>query len=198
MTHVSSIGAGMFSGMAVATPATPLTLAQLQALENYADFSALFAAEIKPQGGVTAVGTFIDLSNVREFPPLGTPSNVVNVPNYGQATSKQIQGQADPNSMEITLNYVPADWAAGTLLGNMIGDGKTRVFRFALLNSEPTGSGGTKLASLAAGLGTVENSQWFFLGKLEAQQVTPSLTDSNTATVTITLQSRFFGAFTQT
>jgi hypothetical protein len=84
------------------------------------------------------------------------------------------------------------------VLGNMIGDGKTRVFRFALLNSEPTGSGDTKLASLAAGLGTVENSQWFFLGKLEAQQVTPQLTDSNTATVTITLQSRFFGAFTQT
>ena len=55
-----------------------------------------------------------------------------------------------------------------------------------------------ELASLAAGLGTVENSQWFFLGKLEAQQVTPNLTDSNTATVTITLQSRFFGAFTQT
>jgi len=44
MTHVSSIGAGMFSGMAVATPATPLTLAQLQALENYTDFSALFDA----------------------------------------------------------------------------------------------------------------------------------------------------------
>ncbi len=198
MTHVSSIGAGMFSGMAVAAPATPLTLAQLQALENYADFSALFAAEIKPQGGTPAAGTFIDLSNVREFPQLGTPSNVVNVPNYGQATSKQIQGQADPNSMEITLNYVPADWAAGTLLGDMIGDGKTRVFRFSLLNSEPTGSGATKLASLATGLGTVENSQWFFLGKLEAQQVTPNLTDSNTATVTITLQSRFFGAFTQT
>ena len=197
MTHIASIGAGMFSGMAVAAPATDLTLAELQALETYASFAALFASEIKPQGGTPAAGAFIDLSNVREFPPLGTPPNVVNVPNYGQATSKQIQGQADPNSMEITLNYVPADWAAGTLLGNAVGDGKLRVFRFAMLNSEPTGSGPTKLASVPAGLGTIENSQWFFLGKLEAQQVTPQLTDANTATVTITLQSKFFGAFTQ-
>ena len=198
MSHIQSIGAGMFSGLAVAMPAVDLTLAQLQALETYADFAALFASEIKPQGGTPAAGTFVDFANVREFPPLGTPPNVVNVPNYGAATSQQIQGQADPNSMEIQLNYVPADWAKGTLLGDAVGDGKRRVFRFAMLNSEPTGTGPTKHASLPAGLGTIENSQWFFIGKLEAQQVTPQLTDANTATVTITLQSRFFGAFTET
>lgn len=186
----------MFSGLAIAMPATDMSLAQIQALEDYADFSALFASEIKAQGGTKAAGAFVDMSNVREFPPLGTPPNVVNVPNYGSATSRQIQGQADPNSMELTLNYVPADWAAGTLLGDAVGDGKLRVFRFTMLNSEPTGTGATKLASTPTGLGTVENSQWFFIGKLEAQQVTPNLTDANTATVTITLQSAFFGAFT--
>lgn len=194
--HIQSIGAGMFSGMAVAMPLADLTLAQIQALSDYTGFSALFAKEIKAQGGTKAPGTFVDMSNVREFPPLGTPPNVVNVPNYGSSTSKQIQGQADPNSMEITLNYVPADWAKGTLLGDAVGDGKLRVFRFAMLNSQPTGTGDTRLASAAAGLGVVENSQWFFIGKMEAQQVTPNLTDANTATVTITLQSAFFGAFT--
>lgn len=198
MAHIQSIGAGMFSGLAAAFPATDLTLAEIQNLATYADFAALFATEIKAQGGVPAAGAFVDLSNVREFPPLGTPPNVVNVPNYGSATSKQIQGQADPNSMEITLNYVPADWAKGTLLGDAVGDGKLRVFRFAMLNVESKGATpATKLSSTAAGLGTIENSQWFFIGKLEAQQVTPNLTDANTATVTITLQSAFFGAFTQ-
>ena len=197
MAHITSIGAGMFSGLAVAFPAPALSLATLQGLDSYADFAALFATEIKPQGGVSAVGTFINMANVREFPPLGTPPNVVNVPNYGSATSQQIQGQADPNSMEITINYVPADWAAGTVLGDAIGDGVQRVFRFTMLNSDSNGAGATKLASAVAGLGTVENSQWFFLGKLEAQQITPNLTDANTATVTITLQSKFYGAFTQ-
>ena len=195
--HISSIGAGMFSGLAVATPATDLTLAAIAALDTYAEFAALFATEIKSVGGAKAAGTFVDIANVREFPPLGTPPNVVNVPGYGASTSKQIQGQADPNSMEITLNYVPADWANGSILGNAVGDGKLRVFRFAMLNSKPTGTGPTAMASAPAGLGTVENSQWFFIGKLEAQQVTPNLTDANTSTVTITLQSAFFGAYTQ-
>ena len=47
-----------------------------------------------------------------------------------------------------------------------------------------------------AGIGTVENSCWYWYGKVEALQVTPSLSDSNTATVTLTLQSNLFGAYT--
>lgn len=196
MSHISAIGAGMFSNMAMHAPLTQPTAATLQALATKADFAAYFAEEIASVGGVGAVGKFVNLDNVREFPQLGTPPNVVNVPTYGSATSRQVQGQADPNSMELTLNYVPADWASGTLLGNAVGDGKLKVFRFAMLNSNPTGTDDTRLASTATGLGTVENSQWFFLGKLEALQVNPQLTDANQATVTITLQSKFFGAFT--
>jgi hypothetical protein len=64
------------------------------------------------------------------------------------------------------------------------------------MNSEPTGTGDTKYASTAAGIGTVENSQYYWVGKIEALQVSPQLTDSNTATVTLTLQSEFFGAYT--
>lgn len=198
MAHITSIGAGMYSDLAVATPASDFTSSALAALDSAAEFQALFATEIESIGGTKAANTFVRIKNVREFPAMGTPPNVVNVPVYGSATSQQIQGQADAPSMEITLNYVPADWAkeASNILGSMVGDGKQYVFRFALMNSESTGAGATKYASTAAGLGTVQNSQYYWIGKLEALQVTPQLTDANTATVTITIQSDFFGAYT--
>ena len=198
MTHITSIGAGIFSDLAVAVPSAVMTAAELAALDSAGEFSALFATEIESTGGVKGAGTFVRIKNVREFPPMGTPPNVVNVPVYGSATSQQIQGQADAPSMEITLNFVAAEWAkgVGNILGNMVGDGKQYVFRFSLLNSAPSGSGATKYASLAEGLGTVQNSQYFWIGKVEALQVTPNLTDANTSTVTITIQSDVFGAYT--
>jgi hypothetical protein len=198
MAHITSIGAGMYSDLAVATPSSDLSAAQLAALDTATEFNALFASEIDTQGGTKGTGTFCRIKNVREFPAMGTPPNVVNVPVYGSATSQQIQGQADAPSMEITLNFVAAEWAkeSGNILGNMVGDGKQYVFRFGLLNSSPTGAGATKFASTTSGLGTVQNSQYYWVGKLEALQVTPQLTDANTATITITIQSDFFGAYT--
>lgn len=198
MAHITSIGAGMYSDLAVSTPATPLSASGLAALDTDAEFQALFATEIETIGGTKAPGTFTRIKNVREFPAMGTPPNVVNVPVYGSATSQQIQGQADAPSMEITLNFVAADWAraAGNILGNMVGDGLQYVFRFTLANSESTGTGATKYASTSPGLGTVQNSQYYWIGKLEALQVTPQLTDANTATITITIQSDFYGAYT--
>jgi hypothetical protein len=115
------------------------------------------------------------------------------VPVYGQKSNQQIQGQADSPTMELTLNLVSSDWAddATALLGSMVGDGNQYVFRFALLNSQPTGYASTALA-----IGTAENSQWYWIGKLEAFEVTPQLTDANTAKVTITMQSDLYGAYT--
>ena len=198
MAHISSIGAGMYSDLAIATPATELSSAALAALDTSAEFQALFATQIDSIGGTRAAGAFVRVKDVREFPAMGTPPNVVNVPVYGSATSQQIQGQADAPSMEITINFVASEWAheTGNILGNMVGDGIQRVFRFTLLNSEPTGSGNTKYASSVSGIGTVQNSQYYWIGKVEALQVTPNLTDANTATVTLTIQSDFFGAYT--
>jgi len=198
MNHISSIGAGMFSDLSVHVPMVDLTAAELADKDTAPEFQALFTTEIPSVAGIKATGTFVRLRNVREFPSMGTPPNVVNVPVYGQKTSQQIQGQADAPSMEITLNFVPSDWAkeAGNILGNMVGDGKRYVWRFTLLNAEPTGTGATKYASTAAGIGTVENSQYYWNGKLDALQVTPNLTDSNQSTITLTLQSPFFGAYT--
>lgn len=199
MAHISSIGAGMFSDLAVAVPSVDLTAAQFAALDTAAEFQALFATEIDSQGGTKAANTFVRIKNIREFPAMGTPPNVVNVPVYGSSTSQQIQGQSDAPSMEITMSYIPADWAdeITNILGSMVGDGKQYVFRFTLMNSQPTGTTtATKYASTAPGLGTVQNSQYYWIGKMDALQVTPQLTDANTATVTITIQSAFFGAYT--
>jgi hypothetical protein len=195
MAHITSIGAGMFSDLSVAMPATAPNFA---ALDTAGEFTALFATEIDSVGGTRAANTFVRIKNVREFPAMGTPPNVVNVPTYGQKTSQQIQGQSDAPSMEITLNFVAAEWAkeVGNLLGNAVGDGNQYVFRFTWMNSEPTGSGATKYASTQLGIGTVQNSQWFWVGKIDALQVTPQLTDANTATVTMTIQSNVFGAYT--
>jgi hypothetical protein len=185
MAHISSIGAGMYSDLSVnVNGAMPATY-------NAAGFMALFDN--------AAIGEYARIKNVREFPAMGTPPNIVNVPVYGQATSQQIQGQADAPSMEITVNYIASEWASGTTLGALVGNGNQYVFRFSLLNSEPSGTDPDDLnnwASDAAGLGTVQNSQYFWIGKVEAMQVSPQLTDANTATITISVQSEFFGAYT--
>jgi len=196
MSHITSIGAGVFSDMAVAAPATDLTASALAALDTASEFQALFATEIESVGGVKASNTFVRLKNVREFPSMGTPPNIVNVPVYGSKTSQQIQGQADAPSIELTLNFVPADWATGTVLGGMVGDGVQHVFRFALLNSKPVAYKSDSTTPIN-GLGSVANSQFYWIGKIEALQVNPQLTDANTATVTISIQSQFFGAFTE-
>ena len=193
MAHISSIGAGMFSDLAIAAASADPAF---NTLDTQAEFEALFATEINSAGGTKGTNTFVRVANVREFPSMGTPPNIVNVPVYGQKSSQQIQGQSDAPNLEITVNYVPADWASGTILGDMIGNGKLAVFRFALLNSEPTGTGVTKYASTVAGLGTVHNSVYYWIGKAEALLVNPQLTDANTATVTMSIQSKFDGAYT--
>src|SRR5688572_11910635 len=155
MAHISSIGAGLFSDIAVATVVVTSTH---QDYSTKAEFDALFdtAAE------------FNRILNIREFPSMGTPPNIVNVPVYGQRQSQQIQGQSDAPNMEVTLNFVPSDWADGTTLGDAVGDGLLKVFRFALLNSEPVSAlAANAYASSALGIGVTQNSYWYFIGKLE-------------------------------
>lgn len=188
MTHISSIGAGMFSDLAVHSTALTTIQANTAAADAKSTFDALFA---------DATSDFTRIKNVREFPGMGTPANIVNVPGYGASTSKQIQGQADAPSLELTLNYVAADWADGSILGDMVGDGLQYCFRFALLNAEPLSVlAADEYASSALGIGLVENSYYYWVGKIEALLVNPQLTDANTATVTLSIQSAFFGAYT--
>jgi len=195
MTQIASIGAGMYSDLSVAMlSSTP----PFSTLNEYSEFIPYFASEITGTG-TKSTNTFVRVKNVRDFPAMGTPPNIVNVPTYGQPTSQQIQGQSNAPTMEISLNYVATDWARTTnvLLGNAVGDGNQYVFRFTLLNTVPTGvTAATQWASVAAGLGLVPNSQWFWIGKMEALMIKPNLADSNIATLTLTLQSPVYGAYT--
>ncbi len=196
MSHITSIGAGIFTNLAIAVPATDLTAAEIAALDTSGEFMALFASQINSIGGTKAANTFVVVPEVREFPAIGVPPNIVNVPAYGSKTTKQIQAQSDSPTFELNVNFVPSEWASGTILGDMIGDGIVRIFRLALMNTESLGSGATKLASTAPGIGTVQNSQWFFSGRIEAQQISPSLSDANSSIITVSIQSKMWGAYT--
>lgn len=189
MAFIDSIGAGLFSDLSVSTSTAPLT-----GTDTKAEFDAMFQTE----ASTPAAGTFMRIKNVREYPAMGTPPNVVNVPVFGQSSSQQIQAQSDAPNMEITMNFVASEWdSAAGKLGAMVGNGRQYAFRFTLLNSEPTGTDETtKYASSVTGIGTVQNAYYYWIGKMDALMITPSLSDSNQATLTITIQSKFHGAFT--
>jgi len=179
MAHITSIGAGIFSALAV----------NKTAITDFATVDTLSELVSK----FTTASDFVEIKNVREFPQIGTPANIVNVPVYGQKTSSQIQGQADAPTLELTINYIPSEWATGTTLGDLVGDGKVYAFQFSLLNAKPAGL--TTTAG-AAGLGSVDNSNFYWVGKVEALLVSPQLTDANQATLTLSIQSDFFGPST--
>ena len=183
MSHLSSIGASIFTDLAVCVDDVATTGANAIAIATFNETNAVSC--------FAAAADYERITDVREFPSVGTPANIVNVPVYGQKTSAQVQGQADAPSLEVTVNYIAADWASGTTLGDMVGDGIQRVFRVTLLNTTPTGYDMT-----AGSLGTVENSTYYFIGKIEALLVNPQLTDATTATITLSTQSDFIGAFT--
>lgn len=167
MAHISSLGSGIFSYLDLCTGVEPAT-------DDVAGYAGVF---------VTANAASITrMPSVREFPAVGTPANIVNVPVYGQATSSQVQGQADSPTLEITVNYVPADMVA---IHDLIGT--NAVFRFMMCTAAQTEAEGL------AGTMAVENTEFYFKGKIEAVLVNPQLTDANTATVTLSAQSDFFG-----
>jgi hypothetical protein len=179
MAHITSIGAGIYSALCV----YDTEISTLASADTLAECVSLFAT----------AGDVIQIGNVREFPAIGTPANIVNVPVYGQSTSSQVQGQADAPNLEITINYVPSLWESSTTLGAMVGSGKLWAFQFSLLNAKPAGYNTT---AGMAGLGSVANSNFYFVGKIEALLVTPQLTDANQATLTLSTQSAFFGPAT--
>jgi hypothetical protein len=193
MTHISSIGAGIYSDLSVCVidPATFTTIPT-----DASGWAAHFGTEVTFNSATATAGSFKRIVDVREFPSMGTPPNIVNVPTYGFKTSKQVQGQADAPSFEVTLNFVPEFWQnTANYLGYFIGDGKLRPFRFALLNSKPTSYSSTATSGMGA---TASNTVYYWAGKLEALQISPQLTDATTATLTISIQSDFYGAYTVT
>jgi hypothetical protein len=216
MAHISSIGAAMFTDLSISTPVVGTAAANLANSTTAVELQSLFSTEIAATGtragtvdatGLGTSTTFVRVANVRSFPAIGTPANIVKVPTYGAKTSMSIQGQADAPQLEFDINFIPGAWTkpatgvyvAGTdsILGNAVGSNEQFVFRMTLLGADSAGvTPATKYASTALGLGTVENSQYYWLGKMESLLITPSLSDATTAKLTVSIQSAFYGAFT--
>lgn len=208
MSHISSIAAAVYTDLAVAFAANTGGVATATAFPTTAGtLQALFAT-------ATGNATYIRATDIRSFPAVGTPANIVNVPVYGQKVSQTIGGQANAPTMDVTVNYIPSNWAKGTTqstwtagvptvhgseLANLVADGVKRVWRLTLLATLPTGTPGASQGlydSNAGGVGTVENTQFYWHGKVESLMVTPSLTDATTAVLSFSIQSDFYGAFT--
>ena len=175
MAHISSLGAGIFTYLDIFKGTIPAST------DTVAECAALFVGTVDG----TADADHVRMPSVREFPSIGTPANIVNVPVYGQKTSSQVQGQADAPTLEVTVNYVADDM---TEIHNLVGT--DCVFRFMMASQAVTEDEGAS-ATLA-----VNNTEFYFLGKIEAILVNPALTDATTATVTLSAQSDFFGPAT--
>jgi hypothetical protein len=188
MAHITSISASKFSTLDY----VPNTAND--ALDSAGTLHALFVSNsatilaTQVATDETIEGAVVHVGNIREFPSLGTPANVVNVPVYGQATSSQVAGQSDAPSLEFSLNYVPSDHAAIDTLRKA---GTRCCFRVRVTDSD--------LATDGNGVITADNADLFddfyFFGTVASFEVQPGLTDSMQATMTLTIDGDFNGPF---
>ena len=174
MAHITTLGAGIFSYLDIYSGSVAASV------DTASEFAGLF---------ITANASDVKrMPSVREFPSIGTPANIVNVPVYGQSTSSQVQGQADAPSLEVTVNYIADDMTDfHALIGTEV------AFRFLMSSQSCDLSASLDSANTAL---TYGNTEFYFRGKIEAILVNPALTDATTATVTLSAQSDFFGPAT--
>jgi hypothetical protein len=176
MSHLNTIQNGIYTSLAYLP-----TAAALSALDTQAELVALFAATSPTE-----------ITNIRDFPEFGNPSNIVNVPTYGSPTSTQVAGQADLNTMEFTINYVADDVV--TAIGTKVADGLLYPFQIALCNKKPASL--KQVATTGIGSNSTLNTVFNFAGKFEALTITPSLSDALTAKLTISMATNLFGPAT--
>jgi len=196
MTHIASLGAAIYTDLSVGLGTVASNASGASSLVASPDTFTNWQTAFGTEG--TSSNNFLRIPNVRTFPSIGTPANIVNVSEYQVRQTKTIQGQADAPSLEVEVNYIPSLYikgASGSVLGNLVSDGLTHLFRFTLLQSLPTDYSST---SGSTHLGSVGNTQYFWLGKIEALLVKPDLKDTLVATLTLSIQSEFYGAFTST
>jgi hypothetical protein len=183
----TAIGAGTFSALAFSNlvigsaslNATPTTKAH---------FEAYFTNTVN----------IVELPDIREMPQFGSPANIVKVPQYGVSQSLSIGAQPDAPDLELTVNYISSKWAPGQPLRDTLDSKVQRVFQFSLLYARPNSlkAGNTTGVITGAGLSSVENANIYFIGRMESLMIEPSLSDANTATLALSIQSDFYGPFT--
>ena len=195
MPNITSIGAGMYTSLTFLEMPVVKGTGTAGSIIGTGDDPSAWAAEFETIGTPWTVGaTAADFGRIREFPNLGIPANIVNVPQYGQAVSSQIAGQSDAPSMDFTFNYVPSEHA---FIADMREDGEKRMFRVRLANSkqaeDPTT--GVDLPYIDDDGDLREFSDFYFVGSVASFEVVPNLTDSNQLNVTLTIDGEMQGPF---
>lgn len=151
-------------------------------------------SESEGKAGFALITDYTEIPNVREFPSFGTPPNIVNVPIFGQPISGQVQAQSDAPNLTFTVNYTPTQWAPGSTLGDMVGDGNPYLFQLSLCSAKP---GNLTTTAGAGGLGGVGNASWYFAARIDAIQISTSVSDAVTAEIAMSMPTgRFYGPFT--
>lgn len=177
MALINNIGAGIFTTLKYTEDTGSITLPHDDTSHQELIADAIVA---DPANNIeaAAAGAFngaLTVTKIRDFPSFGNPANIVNVPQYGQSVSSQISGQSDAPTLEFSLNYVPHDHNA---ISGLVDDGKTYVFQLDVKNSS-----------------TGNNAAFYVKGSFAALEISPSLTDSNQATLTLTTTSDYTGPF---
>jgi len=191
MAHLTKISAGKFSSLdyVVAT-------AGVNSTSTLAEITSQFVTTANQElttnvaGGVleSLESGVVHVGNVREFPSLGTPANVVNVPVYGQATSSQVSGQSDAPSLEFSLNYVATDHAALEVLRK---NSTSVCFRVRMSDVKQAVSAANGDAPVA--YADQEFGDFYFFGTIASFEITTGLTDAIQASITLTVNGDFTG-----
>lgn len=148
--------------------------------------------------GTPVTGVYELIEHVRDFPAVGAPANLINVPEYGRDTTLSISAQSDSQAFELTLNFAPNQWlptgntwATTGSLEDLRKEGAVVWFQLAMMGQKPA-----SYDCKAAGLGTVPNSLLYFQGRIASMEWQPARDDAATATVSISRVSDYFGLYT--
>ena len=192
MTQLSKISAGKFTSLdfipSISTVTSLADVSDIMVTDTNQKLVTLSTAgvpvreELEP--GVKHVG------NVREFPSVGTPANVVNVPVYGQSTSSQVAGQSDAPSLEFSLNYVASEHAELDALRKA---GTRLLFRVRMTDSSNLAPASAPNLGVPTAYVDDEFSDFYFFGTIASFEITTNLTDSIQASISLTVEGDFVG-----
>lgn len=177
MAHISGITAVRFTSLAISTAEVTSDARQGMIADSEA---ALFRTAFATTSNVSEIG------QVREFPNLGTPANIVNVPSYGQSISSQVGGQADAPDLTFTLNYEPSS-AGHAMLNTIRQDGDLVSFRARLTDVENL----TLTMGVPAASEAFDDMYW--TGRVISFEIIPGLNDSLQASIAVTIEGDFVG-----
>ena len=183
MAHITALTATKFARLDIFrgtnTPIDDYTDTELQDLFEDSDGAAKTG---------NALSNLTAVTNIREFPSVGTPANITNVPVYGESISSSVGAQADAPTLEFTINYVPNDHQR---IESLRENATVVIFRIRMTDSAVVGE------NINYGLGnhSLQFNDVYFRGRIESFEVTPSLSDAMQASFTCSISGAFRGFY---